>query len=488
MPGQIVDIVTDHRERAPGVPDVLAGHDRRQDVAGEFSCLQLRRLGSRVIPNKRGPRDGQALATVAPGNPGRAREPRFAAVRGPGCEAPGRRSPEWSRGHARAARGTGSGGGVRLAVTVGSVSRAEAAERFDFLAAGYRGRRKAIRQFTHRDPDFVFWIDPDGALLDARDGHLRNPPPGHEHILDDHPDYGGFLRGRVASGPRGQLVVVYCRADALAQPGLPLEQFLSGVEQLPIPIEEDALVVSDNGDLYGTLSDCADRSLARAKEFRLVMPFPRVDDFRYGCVREAILAAHSHAVLGSWCGNANYSQGLYYVDNLCGETGIVAVSEDTCHGVLHGGDPFREYDLQSHLARVPEAVQPKLQELAEELDRHWHGYCAPTAMFWAEGDRLTGTEEFPVLYAYGFETLQHEILDDDRWLETVVEEEIDAEAARAIIQVARRYVDTGTTVVPAADELAAIFPPHAPARAEGIEGISDADQYIAIIKTSEPAV
>lgn len=215
-----------------------------------------------------------------------------------------------------------------------------------------------------------------------------------------------------------------------------------------------------------------------------LMPFPRVDDFRYGCVREAILAAHWQATSGMWLGNANFSQGLYCVDNQEGETGLVAMTEDTCHGVLHSGDPFREYDLQSHLARVPDAVRPQLQELAEELERQWNGYCSPTCIFWAEGDRLAGTEEFPVLYAYGFETLQHEILDDDRWLETVVEEEVDADAARAIIQVARRYVEAGTAVIPTPDELALIFPPDAPGRADGIQGISD-EEYIAIIETGD---
>ena len=34
----------------------------------------------------------------------------------------------------------------------------------------------------------------DGRLHDARDAHARNVPKGHEYILDDEPDYGGFLR------------------------------------------------------------------------------------------------------------------------------------------------------------------------------------------------------------------------------------------------------------------------------------------------------
>lgn len=141
-------------------------------------------------------------------------------------------------------------------ITVGSVSRDEAAARFDFLATRYRGRRRAIKEFTHRDPDFVFWIFPDGKLHDAKRSHRDNVPRGFEHISSDEPDYGGFLRGRLATDPDGfQLVVVYCRSDALAVAGPPLTQLLTGLAALPVPIDDEALVISDNADIYGTISD-----------------------------------------------------------------------------------------------------------------------------------------------------------------------------------------------------------------------------------------
>jgi hypothetical protein len=142
-------------------------------------------------------------------------------------------------------------------ITVGSVTREEAAVAFPFLAARFRGRRNALKDFTHRDPDFVFWIYPDGRLFDARDAHRRNLPRGYEHILDDEPEYGGFLRGRVASSSTHQLVVVYCSEDALAAPGPRISQLLAGLRDLPVPLEESALVVSDNADIYGTLADLA---------------------------------------------------------------------------------------------------------------------------------------------------------------------------------------------------------------------------------------
>ena len=56
-------------------------------------------------------------------------------------------------------------------ITVGTVSREVAANDFPFLAEHFPGRRNAIRDLTHRDPEFVFWIFPDGRLHDARRSH-----------------------------------------------------------------------------------------------------------------------------------------------------------------------------------------------------------------------------------------------------------------------------------------------------------------------------
>lgn len=144
---------------------------------------------------------------------------------------------------------------ARELITTGSVNRDEASIEFPFLATNVRGRRAAIKSFTHLAPEFVFWIGPDGTLHDAKDAHSKNPPRGFQHIVKDPPDYGGFLRGRIASQGGRQLIVVYCRADALAFPGPIVRQFVAGAAAFPVPVSDNTLVVSDNGDLYGTLSD-----------------------------------------------------------------------------------------------------------------------------------------------------------------------------------------------------------------------------------------
>jgi hypothetical protein len=86
-------------------------------------------------------------------------------------------------------------------ITVGSVPREDAAKRFALLAAAVSGRRKAIKEFTHRDPDYVFWIHPDGRLHDARWSHRDNVSRGYESIVDEEPDYGGFPRSEVMQLP-----------------------------------------------------------------------------------------------------------------------------------------------------------------------------------------------------------------------------------------------------------------------------------------------
>ena len=145
-------------------------------------------------------------------------------------------------------------------LTIGSVSREEASLVFPFLAKRFSGRRAALKEFTHRAPDFVFWIFPDGRLFDARDAHRSNVPRGYEHIVNDPPEYGGFLRGRLASDGDAQLLVVYCVPDALAHPGPKLRQLVQGIAALPVPLSPKAVVVSDNCDLYGTWDDVLTRA------------------------------------------------------------------------------------------------------------------------------------------------------------------------------------------------------------------------------------
>lgn len=146
-------------------------------------------------------------------------------------------------------------------LTVGSVSREKASLVFPFLHKDFRARRAAIRDFTHRYPEFVFWIAPDGRLYNAQDSHLKHPPKGFAHIIHDEPLYGGFFRGRVARQTGPQLVVVYCNETDLDSDVERLTQFLTGLSKIPIPVSEETLVISDNADIFGTIRDLRGRVL-----------------------------------------------------------------------------------------------------------------------------------------------------------------------------------------------------------------------------------
>ena len=147
----------------------------------------------------------------------------------------------------------------RKLITVGSISREKASEIFPFLQEKYRGRRKEIKGFTHSFPEFVFWIFPNGNLFNAKDAHKKNLPRGYEHILNDEPYYGGFLRGRLARQFEEQIIVVYCDSEVLNSSIEKIEQFLKGISEIPLPINKNTLVISDNGDIYGSINDIEKR-------------------------------------------------------------------------------------------------------------------------------------------------------------------------------------------------------------------------------------
>ena len=72
--------------------------------------------------------------------------------------------------------------------------------------------------------------------------------------------------GSVSRFPGRQLIVVYCRPEVLAEPGWKLTQFLRGIRDLPVPLSDKAIVISDNADLYGTLNDLEDRECQAADD------------------------------------------------------------------------------------------------------------------------------------------------------------------------------------------------------------------------------
>lgn len=58
-------------------------------------------------------------------------------------------------------------------------------------------RYKAIRTITHSTPVLVFWVTPDGNVLDAKNAHRDNPPNGDKTVFSDK-THKGHLRGRIS--------------------------------------------------------------------------------------------------------------------------------------------------------------------------------------------------------------------------------------------------------------------------------------------------
>lgn len=65
-----------------------------------------------------------------------------------------------------------------------------------------------IRTITHSKPIFVYWVSPDGLVLDAKEEHHENPPYGDRMILTDK-THKGHLRGRSAFIGNHIYVVIY---------------------------------------------------------------------------------------------------------------------------------------------------------------------------------------------------------------------------------------------------------------------------------------
>lgn len=71
---------------------------------------------------------------------------------------------------------------------------------------------RGIRTITHAKPLLVFWIAPNGQVLDAGNAHRENPPKGDKSVLSD-PQHGGHIRGRAAYIGNTVYIVIYGRSD-----------------------------------------------------------------------------------------------------------------------------------------------------------------------------------------------------------------------------------------------------------------------------------
>ncbi|HIJ95959.1 MAG TPA: hypothetical protein HPP94_09525 [Desulfuromonadales bacterium] len=76
---------------------------------------------------------------------------------------------------------------------------------------------EAIRAITHARPLLVYWVSPEGEVIDAGNEHFANPPQGDKSVLS-HPTHKGHLRGRAAFIGAALYITVYGdnKVDALS--------------------------------------------------------------------------------------------------------------------------------------------------------------------------------------------------------------------------------------------------------------------------------
>lgn len=72
----------------------------------------------------------------------------------------------------------------------------------------------AIKAITHSKPILVFWVSPDGAIVDAKEAHHDNPPNGDRSVLSDK-THKGYMRGRVAYIGDVVYIVIYGEDNGL---------------------------------------------------------------------------------------------------------------------------------------------------------------------------------------------------------------------------------------------------------------------------------
>ena len=146
-------------------------------------------------------------------------------------------------------------------VTVGSVSREAAAERFDFprgtvLRAPYRdpGAHAHVTRSSSSGPTLTVACMTPGR---ATGGASRRAARGSCVMSRT------TAASRGAAWPGAQDGSSWScdrLPEALAAPGPPVTQFARGLEQAPVPMGLETLVIGDNGDLYGTYADLVQRA------------------------------------------------------------------------------------------------------------------------------------------------------------------------------------------------------------------------------------
>jgi hypothetical protein len=149
-------------------------------------------------------------------------------------------------------------------VTAGSVTREEAARRFHFLVkdCGKNSVKEAIQQLVKTNKTFHVWIGSDGSAEECSETdaieetiQLSINRDGKEKAKNTE-----YIYVQIIYALHDQLIVVYFQGELLGFRGSQTVRFVKGMQTIKAPYSDLALVISDEGDLYGTMEDIFERA------------------------------------------------------------------------------------------------------------------------------------------------------------------------------------------------------------------------------------
>lgn len=237
------------------------------------------------------------------------------------------------------------------------------------------------------------------------------------------------------------------------------------------------LVVASGADeLIGSPDHfCADDGSSGQHLLRRLMQPPTTEDLRYGAIREAIVAAHSVALFGFSETRAWESSNQYIVDTGEGSAAVVRFDAAECFGAAVSIDPSRFYSAIAELKNAPAATRAMAQSVLS-LPFLADGSMAPvTAIFWSEGEKITGNEPWHKIYEFGAEVLRNELLSDTSWGKVAAAYyNVNSAFLSEVMRIASNHRVCGGQIALDVSEYDRLVPPGASYAKEAVELLSSA--------------
>jgi hypothetical protein len=238
---------------------------------------------------------------------------------------------------------------------------------------------------------------------------------------------------------------------------------LAGRLQTELP--EQTVVSGPPSDFRADTGESGDDLLA------LLLPWPRLDDFFRGVVRESLASANSLARIGRQSTSAWDAPNGYIVNDGEGGQAYVSFTACGCVAAANSCEFARDFDYEAAVAQAPDDLREALRTVCQLPFFQWEGRPQITAVFWGLPETLGGPEPWPTIYVSGAEVVRRELLSEESWrTESAAHNDLTESTVDVIVQIARRAVVTQPTTLTKA-ELAQLVPPGSAHYEEAVEEI-----------------